>query len=364
VKRVLRRLARTLGTLPAMGARRPLLLLLATATASLGAVPAASAQAPRPGERIAPGMTAGGLDVAGLTVPEAAGKLERAFGRKLGRDVVVKAAGRRTFRLSARTAKLRFDTERTAKRALYRGREVARQPPPPSGGGQPVATDVPLAISHARKPVAAFSAQVARSVGRAPRNATMRITVRRIYVRGARHGLRLDHRALARSIDAALADTSASRVFRPKRARVRAAINANDLRRRSGTVITVDRANFKLRLFKQLRFSRSYRVAVGMAGRGTPPGRYAIQSKQVNPAWHVPRSSWAGSLAGKTIPPGAPNNPLKARWLGVNGSVGIHGTAEEWSIGSRASKGCIRMRVSDVKDLFRRVSVGTPVLIR
>ena len=43
-------------------------------------------------------------------------------------------------------------------------------------------------------------------------------------------------------------------------------------------------------------------------------------------------------LAGQTIPGGAPNNPLKARWLGVNGSVGIHGTAEEWSIGSRATQ--------------------------
>jgi lipoprotein-anchoring transpeptidase ErfK/SrfK len=48
----------------------------------------------------------------------------------------------------------------------------------------------------------------------------------------------------------------------------------------------------------------------------------------------------------------------------VNGAVGIHGTAEEWSIGSRASHGCIRMRVSDVIELYRRVPVGTPVLIR
>ena len=67
---------------------------------------------------------------------------------------------------------------------------------------------------------------------------------------------------------------------------------------------------------------------------------------------------------GQTIPGGAPNNPLKARWLGVNGSVGIHGTAEEWSIGSRASHGCIRMRVRDVIDLYPRVPMGTPVLIK
>lgn len=43
--------------------------------------------------------------------------------------------------------------------------------------------------------------------------------------------------------------------------------------------------------------------------------------------------------------------------------VGIHGTAQEYSIGTRASHGCLRMRVRDVSDLYPRVPVGTPVLI-
>jgi lipoprotein-anchoring transpeptidase ErfK/SrfK len=101
-----------------------------------------------------------------------------------------------------------------------------------------------------------------------------------------------------------------------------------------------------------------------MAGLDTPAGRYAIQNKQVNPAWHVPNSPWAGSLAGQVIPGGAPNNPLRARWLGIANGVGIHGTAEDWSIGTRASHGCIRMHVSDVIDLYNRVPVGAPVLIK
>ena len=105
-------------------------------------------------------------------------------------------------------------------------------------------------------------------------------------------------------------------------------------------------------------------VAVGMAGLDTPAGTYRIQDKQVDPAWHVPNSPWAGSLAGQVIPGGAPDNPLKARWMGVANGVGIHGTAEDWSIGSRASHGCIRMHVSDVIDLYPRVSVGTLVLIK
>jgi len=137
-----------------------------------------------------------------------------------------------------------------------------------------------------------------------------------------------------------------------------------NLARIYNTVLTIDRGAFKLRLFKGLKFRKSYPIAVGMAGLETPAGRYAIQSKQVNPAWHVPNSAWAGSLAGQVIPGGAPNNPLRARWLGIANGVGIHGTAEDWSIGTRASHGCIRMHVADVIDLYGRVPVGAPVLIK
>ena len=36
----------------------------------------------------------------------------------------------------------------------------------------------------------------------------------------------------------------------------------------------------------------------------------------------------------------------------------IHGTPEEWRVGSPASYGCIRMRSRDVIDLYRRVGVA------
>ena len=40
-------------------------------------------------------------------------------------------------------------------------------------------------------------------------------------------------------------------------------------------------------------------------------GRYAIQNKQVNPAWTAPNSPWAGRYAGTTAPGGTPLNPLQ-----------------------------------------------------
>jgi lipoprotein-anchoring transpeptidase ErfK/SrfK len=82
----------------------------------------------------------------------------------------------------------------------------------------------------------------------------------------------------------------------------------------------------------------------------------------VNPSWHVPNSPWAGALAGKVIPPG-PQDPIKARWMGIAGGAGIHGTSDIGSLGTAASHGCIRMAIPDVVELFDKVQVGTPVFI-
>lgn len=346
--------------LPSKTVRRVLSIVLLTL---LAVVPVASAQAPKPDERIAAGIVAGGVDVGGLTVSEATVKLRDALERRLTRDVVVKA-GARSYRLTAAQGKVVFDAERTARRALYEGRKRPATTAVPSGGGATAGVDVGLALTHSKAAVRTFAADVQSRSARAARNATLKITVRRMIVRRARFGARIDAAKLASAVDAALADPGASRQLRAKLLKVRPKVNANDLRRQNRTILTADRSTFKLRLFKNLKLRKTYGIAVGAAGHGTPAGRFRITNKQVNPAWHVPNSDWAGALAGQVIPGGAPNNPLKARWLGVTGAVGIHGTGEPWSIGSRASKGCLRMKVPDVIDLYPRVPVGTPILIK
>jgi lipoprotein-anchoring transpeptidase ErfK/SrfK len=129
-------------------------------------------------------------------------------------------------------------------------------------------------------------------------------------------------------------------------------------------VVTVDRANFRLRLFKNLRLAKTYKIAVGQIGLETPAGLYHVQTKAVNPAWHVPNSDWAGDLAGKVIPGGVPENPLKSRWLGIYDGAGIHGTDAISSLGTAASHGCIRMAIPDVEELYEEVPVQAPVYIQ
>ena len=65
----------------------------------------------------------------------------------------------------------------------------------------------------------------------------------------------------------------------------------------------------------------------------------------------------------QVIPGGVPENPLKARWMGIYNGAGIHGTSASGSIGTAASHGCIRMLIPDVIELYDQVPVGAPVYI-
>jgi lipoprotein-anchoring transpeptidase ErfK/SrfK len=316
-------------------------------------------------DRIIPeGVSAGGVDLSLMTVDEATLALEQArpLRAQLGEDLVLGAAGLR-WRLTTAQAGLRLDARRTAERAAAvptpaPGEDPAGGP----GGGTQVGVSVPLALTHSRAAVRAFVERVARGTWRAPRSARLRMTLRHMLVRRSKGGFRLNKAATARKVNHALAGLVERRLHQ-RMLKVRPRRTTGRLRSAYPTVITVDRGGFRLRLFKRLRISRRYGIAVGMAGLETPAGLYRIRDKQVDPAWHVPDSDWAGSMRGQTVPGGAPDNPLKARWMGIQDGVGIHGTSEDWSIGSRASHGCIRMHVSDVIDLYDRVPVGTPVLI-
>ncbi|MBW3652047.1 MAG: L,D-transpeptidase [Actinobacteria bacterium] len=310
------------------------------------------AQPPLPVERIAAGITAAGHDVSGLTVDEAAARLRGVYGERLERGSVTVRAADLTWRLTTRKARVRFDALRSAERALQAGR-----------GAQGSPVDVPLAVGYSRARVERFAGRIDRRLRRKPRDSQLRISLTHVRVTHSRRGRDIDGRRLARKIGQALKDPRIGRLFKPKLSRPKPKVTAGELRRSATTVITIHQATFTLRLLKNFSVVRSYKVAVGQSGYPTPRGRFSIVSKQVNPVWSVPNSPWAGELAGTTVTGGSAANPLKARWMGIVGGVGIHGTDQAASIGTRASHGCIRMHVRDVVELFNRTPVGTPVLI-
>jgi lipoprotein-anchoring transpeptidase ErfK/SrfK len=317
----------------------------------LALAPVAGAQAPPAQPRIAAGVSAAGADLSGLTLDEAAGRLYSAFSAKLGSPISTHVAGRK-LALQVAGVKLAFDVNKTARRAYNAGSA------PHTGN-----VDVPLYITYDAAAVAAYAKKVAETVSRAPRDASVRIGLVRIGRVPSRDGRSLDAGALAAAAATALTDPRQPRVLQPALATVKPKITTGGLASTYGTIVTIDRSSFKLRLFKRLKLSKTYGVAVGMPAYPTPTGRFSISNKAVDPAWTAPNSPWAGAYANETVSGGSAENPLKARWMGIANGVGIHGTGIPGSIGSRASHGCIRMTVPDVIDLYPRVPVGTPVLI-
>jgi lipoprotein-anchoring transpeptidase ErfK/SrfK len=346
----LRNRAAATGTLNAVHSSRRILLIVCAGAGILAAAPA-SASPPLPTEPIAAGVTAAGVDLSGLTADQAALRLEPLRDRLERGSIVVEVADQQ-FKFKSASADVVFDAQTTAKRAIYAGRAA-----------QGAAVDVPLAVTHTQRAVEAFTNRIDKRIARAPRDSKAVITLHKVRVTHSRTGRDIDAAALAVRVGKAIDDPRIERVFKLKVRKVKPKLNADEVRKTVSTVITIKQSTFTLRLFKHLKVVKTYKVAVGQPAYPTPNGRFAIQNKAINPTWSVPNSPWAGELAGTSVAGGSAANPLKARWMGIANGVGIHGTGQDYSIGTRASHGCIRMHVSDVKRLYRRVPIGTPVLI-
>ncbi len=341
------------------------LVIVATAVAGLLAA-AAGVFAYDQGreDRIAEGVRVGGIEVGGLRADEARGRLRAELLAPLAQPVVVRSRGHR-FTLTAREARTAVDVDASVARAVARSREgsvLSRTVRALTG--RRLEASVEPQVTFSRAAVDRLVARVRRRIDRPAKDAEVEFTAAGLERRAERVGLELDRGWLRDRVTAALVmPAAADRLVTARVRKTQPDVTRDELADRHRTVLTVDRASFTLRLFKRLELVRTYPIAVGQVGLETPPGLYDIQNKAVDPAWSVPYSDWAGDLAGTVVPGGVPENPLKARWLGIYNGVGIHGTAERASIGSNASHGCIRMLVEDVTDLYDRVPVGADVYI-
>jgi L,D-transpeptidase ErfK/SrfK len=140
-------------------------------------------------------------------------------------------------------------------------------------------------------------------------------------------------------------------------------VGGNVLNALSGQIV-IDLSELRLYLYRNGNLVKTYPVAAGQPAYPTPTGSYSIVTLQKNPTWLPPDSDWAKEA--KPIPPGA-TNPLGTRWMGTSApGIGIHGVppSSDASIGTYASHGCIRMHNWDAVDLFDRIVIGMPVIIR
>ena len=307
---------------------------------------------------IASGVTIAGVDVGGLHAAEAATLLEQRVVAPLRTPLHV-AAGGHSFVVRPRVdvdvgsmVSLALGASRNgglAHRFLRDMRHVSLH------------AAVPLRATVSLPQLARAAVGISAVVDEPARSAHVVADAAAVRVIPEKTGRAVDIGGLIDLLGKAALDPTARTLTAPIRT-VEPRWTSATLPKRYPAFILVDRETFTLRLFRGLKLAKTYPIAVGQAGLETPAGLYRINNKQINPSWHVPDSAWAGSLAGRIIPPG-PSDPIKARWMGFWNGAGIHGTDETWSIGHAVSHGCVRMTIADVEQLYPLVPLGTPIYV-
>ena len=303
--------------------------------ALVAAAPAFAQEPPPP--TIQTGVTIQGTDVGGMTADEA--------------TAAVRAVVRTPFALTFRARTLEATPWQVGARsrvALAVQNALAALPD----------TEVPLTVAVDFGQLRHYVAKLDRLLSRPPRDARVRLRHLRPRLTQSHKGVNIRRRPTRTLLRDEIRANARGPVAIQYRY-VKPAVTRYNFK----PVIVIRRGSHRLYLYKGPNMSRraSFGVAVGQPIYPTPLGKFTIVTKQRNPWWYPPDSTWAAGAS--PIPPG-PGNPLGTRWMGLSASgVGIHGTPDAASIGYSASHGCIRMRIPDAEWLFERVEVGSTVFI-
>jgi lipoprotein-anchoring transpeptidase ErfK/SrfK len=315
-------------------------------------------------DQIGKGVMISGVDVSELSPEQARSKLRTAVLEPLTRPVVVRALGKR-YRLSPEQAQVAVDIDASVEAALARTRNGSMLTRAWRDlRGEPIDADLQLDISYSKEAIRGLVKRVAKSVDEPAVDAAVDLEHGDVTPQQSKDGRRLLAKRLRREVRKRLLDVGADKTVKARTKVVEPKVTTDELAKKYPAILLVNRSSFQLTLYKDLKLAKTYSVAIGALGFDTPAGLYHIQNKAVNPAWTMPHSDWvAPADRGRVVPGGVPENPLKARWLGIYDGAGIHGTDATSSIGTAASHGCIRMLIPDVIELYDQVPVGAPIYI-
>jgi lipoprotein-anchoring transpeptidase ErfK/SrfK len=342
--------------------QKALIAIVVVATGALLLATAVWAYDTAQKDQIAPGITVGGVDIGGRSAEDARQVIDEEVVAPLSKPVVVKFNGE-DYRLTPKELETEADLDGMVDEAVERSRDgglverVTRYVQ-----GSTVDEDIEPRVEYSPEAIDKFVADVAEDINRDAQDASITPSTDQLIPTPGEDGIALREDDMRNKITNEVEEPGSGKRIQALVTITHPEVTTKELAATYPTYITVSQSEYKLRLFKNLKLVKEYSVAVGGGGYYTPTGLHSIQDKQVDPTWNVPTSSWAGDLAGQSIPPG-PSNPLKARWMGIYDGAGIHGTDDTGSIGSAASHGCIRMLIPDVEDLFDRVEVGDPIYI-
>jgi lipoprotein-anchoring transpeptidase ErfK/SrfK len=313
-------------------------------------------------DKIADGVTIAGVDVGGLDADQAAAAVRAHLLAPLRHSLKVSYDGE-SWTLPGEKLMVQADVDGAVDQAIEESQDgglPTRLVRYVTGGE--VDTPVSAQLSYSQPVIGRFVRRVAKEINREPESASVSPTGDALEVVPGTPGRKLRDNLLTEELERAVLNADVAHTVVASVHSTKPEVTTKDVASKYPSYLTLDRASFTLRLWKDLKLAKTYTVAVGQEGLETPEGLYEIEEKEENPTWHVPESDWAGDLAGATIPPG-PSNPIKARWMAIYEGAGIHGTEETESLGSAASHGCVRMAIPDVEELYEQVEVGTPIYI-
>src|SRR5262245_37539522 len=118
-------------------------------------------------------------------------------------------------------------------------------------------------------------------------------------------------------------------------------------------------------LYYILGNGKAIRYGIGLGSEGfTWSGVKSIERKAEWPDWYPPAEMVARQPYLPRMTSGGPGNPLGARAMYIAGTqYRIHGTNAPSTIGRQVSSGCIRLKNTDVIDLYDRVQIGAKVIV-
>jgi lipoprotein-anchoring transpeptidase ErfK/SrfK len=210
--------------------------------------------------------------------------------------------------------------------------------------------------------VAGWTSAYTKKTNRKPVNAKHYVKSRKLRVRAEKNGYTVYQAATSARIAQRLINEANGKPAAVVWASIKTT-KPKITRTNIGKAILVVLKYRKVYLYNDTKLVKKYRCAIGTPSHPTPTGKFKIVAKRYRPTWVNPAPNGWGANMPASIAPG-PSNPLGVRALNLSASgIRIHGTSKVSSIGHAASHGCIRLTNTNVKDIYKRVKVGTPVFI-
>ena len=292
--------------------------------------------------QITKGITVGGVPVGGMKEAAARAKLRRAVLEPLNQPVVAHYKGK-NYRLTPAQAKVGVDIDGSISQAIQRSREgniFARTTR--NLQGKRIDEDIQLDIAYNHRSINRLVKRISTKIDRAPRDATLNLAQGDVNPTPSATGLTVEARLLRRQLRRSLLSVDGTRSVNVRTKMVEPKVTSKQLAEKYPAVVIVSRGSFKLSLYHNLKFEKSYGIAVGRVGLETPAGTFKVFRKELQ-SWSVPFQVWL---------------PYASYF---NNGIAFHEYPDVPAY--PASHGCVRVPSPGAPGVYKFAKLGTTVIV-